>query len=196
MAEQLYICPQCGCPDLVEPQKSPIILPAERRKVYCPNCKWEGKLAESAGILTTEHIYDTKAVLNLLLYTTTKHAAGPIAQALIFVGLLEKDDQEGLNKVMRAAVEGLIRETFVAAAEHAAQKTAPKPFCPTCMGSGVDPDSQIDVLRPCPRCSGAGHTQKPKVCDACGGRHIIGEEIDLGDGDNRCKVCNGTGELL
>lgn len=125
MSNQIYICPACGCPDL-EAEKSSIIVPAKERKVSCPNCKWEGPLSDTAGVLTSENVYDTKAVLNLLLFTTTKHAAGPIAQALIFIGLLEKDDQEGLNKIMRAAVEGLIRESFVAAAEHAASKKAEK----------------------------------------------------------------------
>lgn len=126
MSSQLYICPTCGCPDIEEPQKSAILLPPSSRKVYCPNCKWEGLLSEAVGVLTSENVYDTKAVLNLLLFTTTKHAAGPISQALIFIGLLEKDDQEGLNKIMRAAVEGLIRESFVAAAEHAASKQKAK----------------------------------------------------------------------
>lgn len=125
MSGQLYICPTCGCPDL-EAEKVSIIVSAKERKVSCPNCKWEGALSEAAGVLTSENVYDTKAVLNLLLFTTTKHAAGPIAQALIFIGLLEQDDQPGLDKVMRAAVEGLIRESFMAAAEHAASKKAAK----------------------------------------------------------------------
>lgn len=124
MTTQLYICKQCGCPDLMEPQKSAIVLEAKHRKVSCPNCKWEGPLSEAAGIYTTEKVYDTKEVLNLLLYVTTKHAAGPIAQALEFIGMIEKDDAEGRNIIMRAALEGLIRDSFVAASEHSAEKTA------------------------------------------------------------------------
>lgn len=121
MATQLYICKQCGCPDLMMP-KSNLVLDANDKVAECPNCKWKGPLKDAAGIYTTEKIYDTKAVLDLLLHVTTKHAAGPIAQALIFIGMIEADDQEALDKVMRAATEGLIRETFMAAAEHAAAK--------------------------------------------------------------------------
>jgi hypothetical protein len=121
MDQQIYICAKCGCPDL-EMSKSSIIVSADQKKVRCPNCKWEGVLSETAGILTTEKIFDTKAVLNLLLFVTTKHAAGPIAQALVFIGLIEKDDQEGIDIVMRAATEGIIEKAFMAAAEHAAKK--------------------------------------------------------------------------
>lgn len=121
MSTQIYICPKCGCPDL-EGDRSSLLLPASERKASCPNCKWGGMLSEAAGILTTEKVFDTKAVADLLMYTTLKHAAGPIAQALLFVGLLEKDDQEGMDKVMRATVEAVIRESLTAAAMHAAEK--------------------------------------------------------------------------
>lgn len=121
MSTQIYICPQCGCPDL-EGEKAAIIVVARDRKIACPNCKWEGSLADAAGVLTSEKVYDTKAVLDLLLYVTTKHASGPLAQAFVFIGLLEPGDQDGMNKVMRAAVEGLVRESFLAAATHAAEK--------------------------------------------------------------------------
>lgn len=121
MATQLYICKHCGCPDLEMP-KSTIVVDAKDREVFCPNCKWRGPLTETAGIYTSEKVYDTKAVLNLLLYVTTKHAAGPIAQALEFIGMIEKDDQEGRDVIMRAALEGLIRESFVAAAVHSEEK--------------------------------------------------------------------------
>lgn len=121
MASQIYICRQCGCPDLVT-EKTSLVIEAKDRKAACPNCKWEGPLSEAAGIYTKDKVYDTKEVVNLLLHVTTKHAAGPIAQALEFIGLLEKGDDEGRNVIMRAALEGLIRESFVAAAEHAAKK--------------------------------------------------------------------------
>lgn len=121
MSSQLYICRQCGCPDLVA-EKTNLVVEAKNRHAACPNCKWEGPLSEAAGIYTKNKVYDTKAVVNLLLFVTTKHAAGPIAQALEFIGLLEKDDQEGRDIVMRSALEGLIRESFVAAAEHSAKK--------------------------------------------------------------------------
>lgn len=120
-AKVLYICPTCGCPDLMQ-KESMLALPAKERDAKCPNCNWAGKLSEAAGIATTEKVFDTKTVLNLLLYVVTKHAAGPIAQAFQFFGLIEKDDQVGLDKIMRAATEGLIEKAFMAAAEHAASK--------------------------------------------------------------------------
>lgn len=166
---QIYICPSCGCPDLMY-EAGIIITEAKEKKAGCPNCNWSGSLADAAGILTTEHVYDTKAVLNLLLYTTMKHAAGPIAQALIFVGLLEQGDEVGLNAVMRAAIEGLVKETFTAAAAHAkAKKMSPlkaTPFCPVCMGTGVlEEEHHIGT---CPRCNGAGAAQKRDTgCGMC-----------------------------
>lgn len=124
MSTQIYICPRCGCPDL-EAEKSSIIVPAKERVVSCPNCKWEGTLAETTGILTSEEVFDSKAVANFLLYVVAKHAAGPLAQAFVYIGLLEAGDQEGTDKVMRAAFEGLIREALTAAAVHSAQKGTP-----------------------------------------------------------------------
>lgn len=120
-ATTLYICPTCGCPDLMQKQSS-LVIPAKERDAKCPNCDWKGKLSEAAGIATTEKVFDTKTVLNLLLYVVSKHAAGPIAQAFQFFGLIDKGDQAGLDKIMRAATEGLIERAFMAAAEHAASK--------------------------------------------------------------------------
>lgn len=121
MAAQIYVCPQCGCPDLEGEQTRILLSPAEH-EIQCPNCKWKGVLADAAGILTSEKIYDTKAVVDLLIYVTTKYASGPLAQTFVMVGLLEQGDQEGMDKVMRAAMEGLIKESFAAAAAHAAEK--------------------------------------------------------------------------
>lgn len=123
MSSQLFICPKCGCPDLLgEKTDSAIITSLKDRKVSCPNCKWEGTLNQAGGIFTQEKVFDLKQVMNLLLHVTAKHASGPISQALIFIGLLDKDDTEGMNVVMRAALEGMIRDAFAAAAEYAAMK--------------------------------------------------------------------------
>lgn len=119
MASQLYICPVCGCPDL-EVATSALKLPPDARKVSCPNCKWTDVLTKAAGIMTTEKVFDTNAVSSLLLHVVMRHGAGPIAQALQFIGLLKPGDQKGLNHVMRAAIAGLIEAAFSAASEHAA----------------------------------------------------------------------------
>lgn len=168
-ATTLYICPTCGCPDLMV-TKSALALAPKDRKAICPNCKWEGTLAEAGGIATTEKVFDTKTILNLLLYVTTKHAAGPISQAFIFFGLVEKGDQVGLDKIMRAATEGLIEKAFMAAAEHAATKGT--------LGE-APPAAKVK-----------------ETCPWCGGRHILGEEHDFSTGEpNRCRKCDGRGEL-
>lgn len=129
-ATTIYVCSACGCPD-IEIAKSELNIPAKERKARCPNCKWEGTLAECAGIATTEKVFNTKTVLDLLIFVVTKHAAGPVAQVLQYIGLVEKDDQEGLNKVMREATAGLVERALLAAAEHAAEKQMNKPKEPT-----------------------------------------------------------------
>lgn len=121
MSKQVYICPQCGCPDLIK-DKHTIVLDAKERQTSCPNCKWKGSYAERVAVVSTENVYNTEAVFNLLLFVTLKHAAGPLAQAFEHIGLLEAGDQEGRDVVMRAAIEGLIEKSFVAAASHAADK--------------------------------------------------------------------------
>lgn len=120
-ATQIYICSKCGCPDL-QIEKSTISLAPTQKRVSCPNCGWAGTMNETAAILTTEKVFDTKAVLNLLLYVTTKHASGPLAQALQFIGLVEKGDQDGLDNIMRAVTAGVVESAFMAAAENAANK--------------------------------------------------------------------------
>lgn len=171
-ATALYICPTCGCPDLMTAQ-SALALPAKERRTVCPNCKWEGMLSDAAGIATTEKVYDTKAILNLLLFVVSKHAAGPISQALQFVGLIDKDDQEGLDKVMRAATSGMIEQAFMAAAEHAAEKATKQV-------------PQLHTLADCPACRGtcvAGNEGCP-LCRATGkqiGRFPIEVQLALVD---------------
>lgn len=165
-ATTLYICPTCGCPDLMI-AKSSLLVAAKERRTECPNCKWAGTLAEASGIATTEKIYDTQTILNLLLYTVTKHAAGPIAQAFQFFGLLEKDDKEGLDHIMREATAGLIEKAFMAAAENAAKR------------------GQIGTSE-----------ETKQTCPWCGGRHIIGEEHNFETGQpDHCPKCGGKGVL-
>lgn len=161
-ASTLYICPTCGCPDLMT-KSSALSLPAKLRDAQCPNCNWTGKLSEAAGIATTEKVYDTKTILNLLLYVVTKHAAGPIAQAFQFFGLVEKDDQAGLDHIMREATSGLIEKAFMAAAENAAKKgqlaETAKKTCPWCGGRhiiGEEHDFATGEPAHCPKCGGKG----------------------------------------
>lgn len=125
MSNHAYICPRCGCPDLIGAKVTLVVDPKDL-KVSCPNCKWTGTHAERVAVVSSENVYNTEAVFNLLLFVTLKHAAGPLAQAFEHIGLLEAGDQEGRDAVMRAAIEGLIEKSFVAAATHAANKLSAK----------------------------------------------------------------------
>jgi DNA-directed RNA polymerase subunit RPC12/RpoP len=117
-ASALYICPTCGCPDLMMPESS-LVLSAKDRQAKCPNCGWSGTLREAAGILTSEKVYDTKAIAQLLFHVAAKHAAGPLAQALALIGLLDPKDQEGLDKVMRDVCAAVVEAAFTSASERA-----------------------------------------------------------------------------
>lgn len=119
MTTQIHICPQCGCPDLKYGDEGSVILSAQSRAVECPNCGWSGALSDSAAILTTEKVYDLKAVSDILIYTVTKYAGGPLAQTLMLIGLLRRDDQEGLDKILRATLGAMVEAAFTAAAERA-----------------------------------------------------------------------------
>jgi hypothetical protein len=107
--------------------ESALVLTAEQREASCPNCGWKGSLKSAAGILTTEKVYNTQAIALLLFHVTAKHAAGPLAQALAFVGLVDVKDQEGLDKIMRATCASMVEAAFTAAAEHAASKQTQAP---------------------------------------------------------------------
>jgi len=114
----IYICPTCGCPDLVTPESN-LVLAADQRNTSCPNCGWKGTLKETMGILTSERVYDTKAIAQLLFFVAAKHAAGPLAQALALIGLLDPKDQVGLDKIMRAVSGAVVEAAFTAAGERA-----------------------------------------------------------------------------
>lgn len=120
MSSAIYICPTCGCPDLVTPE-STLILSPDVKIANCPNCGWEGTLRSAAGILTSENVYDTKAIAQLLFHVTAKHAAGPLAQALQLIGLLDVSDQEGLDKIMRSVCGAMVEAAFTAAGERAVE---------------------------------------------------------------------------
>ena len=111
----LYICAQCGCPDLESAKEGGELLALGEAQVRCPSCGWEGPMKETRALLTTEKVYDSEAVLNCLMHVAFKHAAAPIAFTLRDIGMIS-DHPDDLNAVMRAAMEGLVRESFLAAA--------------------------------------------------------------------------------
>lgn len=83
MAEARYFCPDCGSVDL-------IITGEVVKNVECPNCGWKGPINETLGLATTEKIWDIERIGSVMLRTMAVHAAGPLVQALEFIGLLQK----------------------------------------------------------------------------------------------------------
>lgn len=101
MADARYTCPDCGSIDLLI-EKSGLV-DAEggsTSKAQCPNCGWEGKLSDTVGFVTSENLWDIERVGNVLIRVMAVNAAGPLVQALEFIGLLPKkvavpEDPEG-----------------------------------------------------------------------------------------------------
>lgn len=83
MTEARHTCPDCGFIDLMI--EGEVI-----RKAECPNCGWMGPLQSTIGVATTEQLWGIERVGNVLLRTIAIHAAGPLVQALEFIGLLPK----------------------------------------------------------------------------------------------------------
>jgi predicted RNA-binding Zn-ribbon protein involved in translation (DUF1610 family) len=91
VVEARYFCPDCGSIDLQ-------IFNAELcddegkslGRAECPNCAWKGPLTATIGAMTTERMWDANRVGDLMLRVMAVHAAGPLVQALEFVGLLPR----------------------------------------------------------------------------------------------------------
>jgi len=95
-----YFCPDCGSIDLV-------ITNAELRdpegkslgRAECPNCSWRGRLTDTIGMMSTEQFWDSERVGEVLLRVLATRGAGPLIQALEFIGLLpRKREKPALSK--------------------------------------------------------------------------------------------------
>lgn len=169
-ATAIYICPQCGCPDVLVEDKA-LITNNTSTKAQCPGCGWTGVARELVTLATTERVFDSKAVLSSLIYVANKHAAGPVAQALQLFGFIEKDDAEGLDTVMKAATEGLVTAAFMAAAERATQQgtvqlKVERKTCPWCGGRhvlGEEHDFVTGAPVHCKKCGGAGTLTESEI---------------------------------
>lgn len=124
MASEKQFCPDCGSPEVEHTTEVMVTSDGViTTPMTCRLCGWQGRASDTLGMLTTERVWDTEAVANLLLRVCTKQAAGPLVQVFRFVGLIEPGDQEGQDKVMRATFEAMITAAFQAAADHYAAKT-------------------------------------------------------------------------
>ena len=91
MAEARYFCPDCGSIDIILAGVD-LVGPSggSAGAATCPNCDWTGPISQAIGALSSERFWDVERVGSLLLRVVQKHAAGPMVQALEFVGLLPK----------------------------------------------------------------------------------------------------------
>lgn len=91
MSDPTYMCPDCGFNELTISGKGLKAADGSSlAKSSCPNCSWEGPLSATVGVLTTERLWTSNAIGDLMLRLVTKHAAGPMVQAYEFIGLLPK----------------------------------------------------------------------------------------------------------
>jgi hypothetical protein len=56
----------------------------------CPNCSWKGPLSKTIGAVTSEQFWDAKRVGEAMIRVMAVHGAGPLVQALEFIGLLPR----------------------------------------------------------------------------------------------------------
>jgi hypothetical protein len=124
-AELRRTCPDCGSIDVeVRPE---IIMQGGGPGARCPNCEWNGKASETVGVASSEGFWDIQRVGEVLLRVIAAHGAGPMCQVFEFVGLIEKDDQEARDRIMRAASAACIQAAFGEAQEVHIQKLLNKP---------------------------------------------------------------------
>lgn len=92
MADARHFCPECGNIELTVEDKlvAHVFIGDGSNRTKCPNCGWEGTLAETIGAVSSEQFWDLNRVANVLLRVVAKHAAGPFVQVLEFVGLMER----------------------------------------------------------------------------------------------------------
>ena len=148
MAEAKYFCPNCASPELrVKGTKMEIKLRNSLKGLdaHCELCGWAGKVEDLVGAVSQEEFYDIEKVSSILIGVCSRHAAGPLCQALELIGLLEKDDQEGRNHVMRNISAAMVAAAFQSAGTWTSIRQE----------ALNDPDN-IDVgFKDCPQCENA-----------------------------------------
>lgn len=87
MAEARHFCPDCGNIDLVI---NKAVLVGQTSSASCPTCSWSGPLNKTIGAVTTEQFWDADRIGDVLLRVMATRAAGPLVQALEFIGLLPR----------------------------------------------------------------------------------------------------------
>ncbi len=110
MTEPVYLCPDCGFNEL-EIKNAGLKGPdgGSLSRSRCPNCGWEGPTAQTVGVATTERLWNSKAIGDLMIRLVSKHAAGPMVQAYEFIGLLPKkrylEEGQELTDELKAEID-------------------------------------------------------------------------------------------
>lgn len=103
----MYLCPDCGFNELLVRNQGLKGPDGESiATASCPNCGWDGPLRRTVGVLTTERLWTSKAIGDLMLRIVTRHAAGPMVQAYEFIGLLPRTQEipeDGSDEEIKAA---------------------------------------------------------------------------------------------
>jgi len=97
MSEVRYACPDCGGIDLITTTVGSLITAdgqSPNNNAECVNCGWTGKVSETTGFATTEKIWSIERIGIVLLRVMATRAAGPLVQALEFIGLLPRKFEE------------------------------------------------------------------------------------------------------
>lgn len=167
MPTERYFCPQCGSPEVrVRGTTTEIKLRNKLRGLdaLCELCPWEGKVEELAGFISRDEFYDIEKISAILIGVTSKHAAGPLCQALELIGLIEKDDQPGRNHVMRNVSAAMITAAFQSAASWAAARKV----------ALEDPNIIDEGTKDCPHCE--EEFDYPYIHNCPGKDVIVGQE--------------------
>lgn len=132
--EVAYFCPSCQSIE-VEISKALIIDPTKKdrgKTACCKLCGWEGSTEELIGAVSpqNEQFWDAEKIANLLMSVSLKHGAGPLLQALDFVGLLPKirgtaEEQDSAKAIREELTKRVLEAMMTTAFESAAELVAP-----------------------------------------------------------------------
>lgn len=114
MAELRPFCPTCTC---LEITFSELAEGSGGRAAKCELCGWSGNEQDLVLVSSAEDFWDIERVGQVLLQVFTKHAIGPLIQALEHIGMVETEDIEGKEIIAKKTMEGALVALFDAAQE-------------------------------------------------------------------------------
>lgn len=119
MAEARHFCPKCGSISVII---HGLAGPDGSKQAECPDCGWTGSAADTIGAVSSEKMHDIEDLGEELLQVAAGHAAGPLIRVLEKRGLVEEDDAQGKDYILKVVLEAVVTSVFTAAAENYARK--------------------------------------------------------------------------